>query len=263
LVAITFDPHPMSVVGPRVAPASLAAIDRRVALLKQHGADEVHVVTFDEALSRESPEEFISLVLVGDVHAREVVVGEDFRFGHRASGNVATLQEQGRVHGFDVLPVSLAGVEGERWSSTFARQLVESGDVVGAREVLGRDYSLTGTVVHGDHRGRELGFPTANLHWLDAPAIPADGVYAGWLEADGVTYPAAISVGTNPQFAGTVRRVETYVLDRDDLDLYGHAIAVRFVERIRGQLTFADLDGLIAQMTADVDVARSALAGGS
>ena len=259
LVAVTFDPHPMSVVGPRVAPASLATIEQRVALLKAHGADDVDVVTFDEALSRESPEQFIGQVLVGDVRAREIVVGEDFRFGHRAAGSVTTLQEQGLDNDFAVLPVPLAGAEGQRWSSTYARQLIEAGEVNTARGVLGRDYSLVGSVVHGDHRGRELGFPTANLHWDGVPAIPADGVYAGWLETDGITYPAAISVGTNPHFAGTVRRVETYVLDRDDLDLYGHAITVRFVERIRGQMAFDDLSGLIDQMTSDVDIARRAL----
>jgi riboflavin kinase/FMN adenylyltransferase len=262
VTVITFDPHPMSVVGPKVAPRSLATLDQRVALLREHGADDVRVLTFDEALSHLTPEEFVDRFLVSDVHAREVVVGEDFRFGHRAAGTVALLNELGATRGFTVTPVPLVGDAEQRWSSTHARALLEAGDVKEAAVVLGRDYRLEGTVVHGDHRGRELGFPTANLAWSDGPVAPADGVYAGWLEADGVVYPAAISVGTNPQFAGTDRRVETYVLDRDDLDLYGHAVRIRFVDRIRGQQTFDSLGGLIDQMNADVEVARGVLAAG-
>jgi riboflavin kinase/FMN adenylyltransferase len=262
LVVITFDPHPMSVVGPKVAPPSLATISHRVELLREHGADDVRVLTFDEELSLLTPEEFVTRFLVTDVRAREVVVGEDFRFGHRAAGTIETLSEQGRADGFSVTPVSLVGVPGQRWSSTHARNLIESGDVAAAAVVLGRDFGLEGTVVHGDHRGRELGFPTANLAWADKPAVPADGVYAGWLEADGVVYPAAISVGTNPQFAGTERRVESYVLDHHELDLYGHHVSVRFVDRIRGQKTFDGVEGLITQMTADVEVARALLESG-
>jgi riboflavin kinase/FMN adenylyltransferase len=226
LVVITFDPHPMSVVGPKVAPPSLATISHRVELLREHGADDVRVLTFDEELSLLTPEEFVTRFLVTDVRAREVVVGEDFRFGHRAAGTIETLSEQGRADGFSVTPVSLVGVPGQRWSSTHARNLIESGDVAAAA------------------------------------AVPADGVYAGWLEADGVVYPAAISVGTNPQFAGTERRVESYVLDHHELDLYGHHVSVRFVDRIRGQKTFDGVEGLITQMTADVEVARALLESG-
>jgi riboflavin kinase/FMN adenylyltransferase len=259
LVVLTFDPHPMSVVGPKVSPPSLASVDRRVELLRAQGADEVRVLTFDESLSQLTPEEFIERFLVEEVHAREVVVGADFRFGHRAAGTVTTLRSEGQDHGFTVTAVELVGHDDQRWSSTHARALIEAGDVAGASLVLGRGYDLDGRVVHGDHRGRELGFPTANLAWTDDPAIPADGVYAGWLEADGHVWPAAISVGTNPHFSGTERRIETYVIDRDDLDLYGHAVGVEFVDRLRGQLAFGDLDGLIAQMTADVERARQIL----
>ena len=262
LVVVTFDPHPMSVVGPRVAPPSLASVHRRVELLREHGADEVRVLAFDEALSHLTPEEFISRFLVDEVHAHEIVVGEDFRFGHRAAGTVATLQEQGHDMGFTVTAVGLVGDAQQRWSSTHARALIESGDAAEAAEVLGREYAIDGTVVHGDHRGRELGFPTANLAWPDKPAVPADGVYAGWLDAARVGFPAAISVGTNPQFLGTERRVESYVLDRTDLDLYGYPISVRFVERLRGQLTFDGLDGLIEQMNSDVALARTLLTAG-
>jgi len=262
VVVITFDPHPMSVVGPRVAPPSLASIGQRARLLQEHGADEVRVLRFDEALSRLTPEEFVERFLVNGANARDVVVGEDFRFGHRAAGTIATLAEQGLAHDFLVTPVALVGDSAQRWSSTHARALIEAGEVASAAGVLGRDYGLEGIVVHGDHRGRELGFPTANLAWVNGPVLPADGVYAGWLEADHLVYPAAISVGTNPQFAGTERRVETYVLGRDDLDLYGHEIEVRFVERIRGQQKFDGVDGLVAQMKVDVATARRILGHG-
>ena len=261
LVAVTFDPHPMAVVGPRVAPPSLASIDRRTELLREHGSDAVRVLAFDEPMSMLTPDEFVADILVGELHAKEIVVGADFRFGHRAAGNVGSLQTLGHRLGFGVTAVPLVGDEVERWSSTYARALVEGGDVDRAGDVLGRDYALDGTVVHGDHRGRELGYPTANLEWVDRPVVPADGVYAGWVQAGPDRWPAAISVGTNPQFAGLDRRVEAYVLDRNDLDLYGHAVGVSFTRRLRGQRTFESVEALIAQMGDDVARARAILHG--
>ena len=259
LVAVTFDPHPMAVVGPRVAPPSLASIDRRTELLREHGSDAVRVLAFDEPMSMLTPDGFVADILVGELHAKEIVVGADFRFGHRAAGNVGSLQTLGHRLGFGVTAVPLVGDEVERWSSTYARALVEGGDVDRAGDVLGRDYALDGTVVHGDHRGRELGYPTANLEWVDRPVVPADGVYAGWVQAGPDRWPAAISVGTNPQFAGLDRRVEAYVLDRNDLDLYGHAVGVSFTRRLRGQRTFESVEALIAQMGDDVARARAIL----
>jgi len=259
LVAVTFEPHPMAVVGPRVAPPSLASIDRRTELLREHGSDAVRVLAFDEPMSMLTPDEFVADILVGELHAKEIVVGADFRFGHRAAGNVGSLQTLGHRLGFGVTAVPLVGDEVERWSSTYARALVEGGDVDRAGDVLGRDYALDGTVVHGDHRGRELGYPTANLEWVDRPVVPADGVYAGWVQAGPDRWPAAISVGTNPQFAGLDRRVEAYVLDRNDLDLYGHAVGVSFTRRLRGQRTFESVEALIAQMGDDVARARAIL----
>jgi len=261
LVAVTFDPHPMAVVGPRVAPPSLASIDRRIELLRRGGADAVRVLAFDEAMSMLTPEDFVADILVGELHAKDIVVGADFRFGHKALGNVAVLQTLGRRMGFTVTSVPLVGDEIERWSSTHARALVEGGDLERATDVLGRYYAIDGTVVHGDHRGRELGYPTANLAWVDHPVVPADGVYAGWVHAGSQRWPAAISVGTNPQFDGRDHRVEAYVLDRDDLDLYGHAISVGFVRRLRGQRTFESVAALIAQMGVDVTRARDLLVG--
>lgn len=258
LVAITFDPHPMAVVRPELAPASLATLAERRVLLFDAGADDVFVLPFTPEVSQWSPEDFIHRVLHDSVHARAVVVGENFRFGHRAAGDVQTLREAGERYHFDVTEVALAA-DAEPWSSTRVRAAIAEGDVVEAARVLGRSYDITGTVVHGDHRGRELGFPTANLAWGGTPVIPADGVYAGWLVTGADRFPAAISVGTNPQFAGVERRIETYVLDRDDLDLYGAEVTVVFVERLRGQQVFDDLSALVEQMGQDVERARAVL----
>jgi riboflavin kinase / FMN adenylyltransferase len=261
LVAVTFDPHPMAVVPGREAPESLASLQQRKELLLAAGADAVDVLDFDASMAAMAPEEFVSRELVQRLGAREVVVGEDFRFGHRATGTVDTLRDTGRRWGFDVSAVPLLGDGAERWSSTRIRRSVAEGRVVDAQDDLGRPYALDGVVVHGDHRGRELGYPTANLQWAQRPAIPADGVYAGWLTAHGSRLPCAISVGTNPQFDGRERRVEAYVLDRDDLDLYGQGIRLEFFRRLRGQMTFASVDDLVRQMDADVDLSRQLLAG--
>lgn len=259
LVGLTFDPHPMSVVRPGAEPTSLATLDHRIELLLGAGADEVDVLRFDADLAATEAEDFVEQLLVGRLGAREIVVGENFRFGHRARGTIQTLRSVGARLGMKVSALPLAGTGVQRWSSTLTRRLVAEGDVVAAAEALGRPYRLDGVVVHGDHRGRELGFPTANLGWAGSPTIPADGVYAGWIMTDGETLPAAISVGTNPQFNGIERRVEAYALDRDDLDLYGFPVHIEFEQRIRGQETFADVAVLIARMGADVDTARDLL----
>ena len=257
-VAVTFDPHPMSIVTAHDAPRSLSTIDHRTELLLGAGADIVDVLPFDERMAAMTPEEFIAAELVARLRAKAIVVGEDFRFGHRAAGSVAVLASEGERQGFSVTGLGLVG-DGERWSSTRIRSLLDEGDVRAAAEQLGRPYAIDGTVVHGDHRGRELGYPTANLAWTDDPVVPADGVYAGWLTVGGVRHPAAISVGTNPQFDGRERRVEAYVLDRDDLDLYGFSARIEFTERLRGQMTFDGIDGLMLQMAADVGRCRALL----
>ena len=259
LVAITFDPHPMAVVGPRTPPKSLASMEVREELLRKAGVDDVDVLRFDEATSRLTPEEFIQRLLVDRLHVRAVVVGEDFHFGHRAAGSVETLRVEGAKHGFEVTPAPLAGEGGARWSSTAIRAMLEAGDVEGAAEALGRLYCLAGTIVHGDHRGRELGYPTANLDPDGDPALPADGVYAGWLYWRGSELPAAISVGTNPTFHGDERRAEAYVLDRDDLELYGEPVRLEFAHRIRGMEKFDSVDDLVERMALDVTVVRAAL----
>ena len=264
LVAITFDPHPAAVVGPRHAPSSLATVPHRVELLKAAGADAVDVLHFDEAMSAMDPQEFVHRVLVDRLHVREIVVGQDFRFGHRAAGSHETLVTEGERHDFRAIAAPLVGDGRERWSSTGIRALVVQGDVAAAATALGRPYRLDGVVVHGDHRGRDLGYPTANLAWPGDPTVPADGVYAGRLRlaGSGPDLPSAISVGTNPQFDGRERRVEAYVLDRDDLDLYGAEVGVSFVDRIRGQERFESVDALVERMAVDVAEAGRLLGSG-
>lgn len=270
LVAMTFDPHPLAVIGPKRAPTSLATLEHRAELLRRAGADVVEVLAFDEETAAMSPQDFVADVLVRRLGARAVVVGADFRFGHRAAGTLVTLEEEGARAGFSVVGVPLAGDHGQRWSSTATRALIEAGEVAAAAVALGRPYRIDGEVVHGDHRGRELGFPTANLAasaiapvQTAPPTVPSDGVYAGWVRLldspDAPAMPSAISVGTNPTFDGLERRVEAHVLGRDDLDLYGQPIGVEIVDRLRGQLRFDGADALVAQMCEDVVNARAVL----
>ncbi|RCV53085.1 bifunctional riboflavin kinase/FAD synthetase [Marinitenerispora sediminis] len=273
VVAVTFDPHPLAVLRPEAVPDALTTVRRRVELLRAHGAAEVDVLPFTPELARTPPDEFAAGVLADRWHAAAVVVGADFRFGHRAAGDVDELRTLGEKYHFTVDAVPLLG-DPEPVSSNRVRAAVARGDVAGAAADLGREHRLEGVVVHGAARGRELlGFPTANLSGTPGAAVPADGVYAGWLsllpeERGGAgaraesRWPAAVSVGTNPQFDGTVRTVEAYALDRDDLDLYGRAVAVEFTARIRGQQRFDSVDALIAAMDRDVDRAREILSRG-
>ena len=266
VVAVTFDPHPMAVLRPDHAPVTLTDLDTRAGLLREAGADDVLVIPFSREIAGWTPEEFIQRVLVDGLRARHVVVGANFRFGNRAAGDVATLVRAGEDQDFEVDGVALDGGP-QVWSSTYVRTCLAAGDVEGAAEALGRPYAVAGEVVQGDRRGRELGFPTANMP-VRALAVPADGVYAGWLRVlddprPGDTtdpMPAAISVGTNPTFDGVrERRVEAYVLDRTDLDLYGRRVEVAFVSRIRGMVKFDGVDALVATIQDDVDRTRSLL----
>jgi riboflavin kinase/FMN adenylyltransferase len=256
-VVTTFDPHPMTVIHPHAAPLRLTDMDRRLALLEDHGVDAVLVLPFTRELSLWEPDDFVQRVLVDALHAVEVHVGENFRYGHRARGNVDTLRDEGDRFGFAVHAAPLAG-DTTRWSSTYVRQCLAEGDTAAAAEALGRPHRVEGPVVEGDKRGRELGYPTANLALDEDVAIPADGVYAGWLvRADGDRLPAAVSIGTNPTFGGTARRVEAYVLDRDDLELYGERVGVEFADRLRETVAFAGVEPLLAQMARDVEQARA------
>ena len=262
VVAVTFDPHPIAVLRPEHAPPTLTTIESRVPLLEEAGADDVLVIPFSRDLADWSPERFIDEIVVEALHAKAVVVGANFRFGHRAAGDVATLREAGEERDFRTVGIALDGGP-QVWSSTYVRNCLAAGDVEGAAEALGRPFTVRGEVVRGDERGRELGYPTANVPTTGMHAAPADGVYAGWLrrlDGDGDPLPAAISVGTNPTFEGDrERRVESYVLDRDDLELYGVPVEVSFVARLRGMKRFDSVDELVETMADDVRRARAVL----
>ncbi|MFD5430413.1 bifunctional riboflavin kinase/FAD synthetase [Streptomyces sp. NPDC127084] len=263
-VVVTFDPHPSEVVRPGSHPPLLAPHHRRAELMAELGVDAVLILPFTAEFSKLSPADFIVKVLVDKLHARTVIEGPNFRFGHKAAGNVAFLTELGLTYDYEVevvdLFVSGAAGGGEPFSSTLTRRLVGEGDVEGAAEILGRPHRVEGIVVRGAQRGRELGFPTANVETVAHTAIPADGVYAGWLTANGERMPAAISVGTNPQFDGTERTVEAYAIDRVGLDLYGLHVAVDFLAYVRGQEKFASLEALLEQMAVDVKRCRELIA---
>ncbi|MGY5046585.1 bifunctional riboflavin kinase/FAD synthetase [Streptomyces sp. 900105755] len=263
-VVVTFDPHPSEVVRPGSHPPLLAPHHTRAELMAKLGVDAVLILPFTTEFSKLSAADFVVKVLVDKLHAKAVVEGPNFRFGHKAAGNVEFLVEQGKVYDFEVEVVDLfvrgeAG-GGEPFSSTLTRRLVAEGDMAGAREILGRPHRVEGVVVRGAQRGRELGFPTANVETLPHTAIPADGVYAGYLHAQGEVMPAAISVGTNPQFDGTERTVEAYAIDRVGLDLYGLHVAVDFLAYVRGQAKFESLDALLEQMGEDVKRCRELVA---
>ena len=262
VVVVTFDPHPDDVVRPGSHPPLLCSARRRAELLAGLGVDAVCVLPFTRELSQLGPDEFVRAVLVDRLHAARVVVGEDFRFGYRAAGDVALLAELGEKYDFTAEGVPLLADDGVRISSSGIRAQLAAGDVIGAERDLGRPHRVEGVVVRGHQRGRALGFPTANLETVPHTAIPADGIYAGWLisldpAGHGLErWPAAISVGTNPTFEGAERSVEAYALDRDDLDLYGVHVAVDFIARMRGMVRFDSVDDLIAQMHRDAQEAR-------
>jgi riboflavin kinase / FMN adenylyltransferase len=268
VVVVTFDPHPDEVVRPGSHPPFLSSTRRRAELLAGLGVDAVCVLPFTRAFSQLGPDEFVHTVLVDRLHAARVVVGEDFRFGYRAGGDVALLAELGEKYDFTAEGVPLVADDGVRISSSGIREQLAAGDVAGAERDLGRPHRVEGIVVRGHQRGRALGFPTANLETIPHTAIPADGIYAGWLTsldpsgAEVQRWPAAISVGTNPTFDGQERSVEAYALDRDDLDLYGVHVAVDFIARLRGMERFDSVDDLIAQMHLDADAARLVCSGG-
>ncbi|MFH8790569.1 bifunctional riboflavin kinase/FAD synthetase [Streptomyces roseoverticillatus] len=263
-VVVTFDPHPSEVVRPGSHPPLLAPHHRRAELMAGLGVDAVLILPFTAEFSKLSPAEFVVKVLVDKLHAKLVVEGPNFRFGHRAAGTVDFLAELGATYDYDVevidLHVSGEAGGGEPFSSTLTRRLVAEGDVAGAMEILGRPHRVEGVVVRGAQRGRELGYPTANVETLPHTAIPADGVYAGWLTVGGESMPAAISVGTNVQFDATERTVEAYAIDRTDLDLYGLHAAVDFLAYLRGMEKFESIEALLLCMAGDVKRARDLVA---
>jgi riboflavin kinase / FMN adenylyltransferase len=297
-VVVTFDPHPSEVVRPGSHPAVLTEPARKAELIEALGVDVLCVVPFTPDFSRLSPEAFVHDVLVEHLHAALVVVGENFRFGHKAAGDVGLLDRLGRTFGFGVESAPLVGdngggaggaglgggdtgggaggaglvggdtgggaPRGSVYSSTYIRSCVDAGDVVAAATALGREHRVEGVVVRGDQRGRQLGYPTANLLVHRYAAVPADGVYAAWLVGHRARsglpgrLPAAVSIGTNPTFSGRERRVEAYVLDFDG-DLYGERVALDFVARLREMRRYESVEPMIAQIAEDVEQTRRLL----
>ncbi|MEO9328721.1 bifunctional riboflavin kinase/FAD synthetase [Gordonia aurantiaca] len=269
-VLMTFDPHPSEVVRPGSHPPQLTTLTRRAELAEELGIDVFCVMPFTPELAKLSPQEFAHDILVEQLHAADVVVGDNFTFGRKAAGNVAKLTELGERFGFEVQAIKLFGEHAVTFSSTYIRSCVAAGDMDLAAEALGRPHRVEGVVVRGDGRGRDLGFPTANVAPPMYAAIPADGVYAAWFTilgagpavgevVPGERYQAAVSVGTNPTFSGRTRTVEAFVLDKN-ADLYGQHVAVDFVHRIRGMVQFDGIDALIEAMHGDVEKTREILA---
>lgn len=261
-VVVTFDRNPLAILRPDRCPENVVTVDRKLELLSELGIDATLVLTFDEQLAARSADDFVADILVDALQVSTVLVGEDFRFGNRGAGTPALLRELGPRDGFTVEVVDDVYLPGSsrRVSSSWIRELLMEGDVAAASRVLGRNPDVRGEVVHGLKRGRELGFPTANLSTTVDAFVPADGVYAGWLvdHDTGIRHPSAISVGTNPTFDDVlVRQVEAHVLGETGLDLYGHDVTVEFVERLRGMVAFEGIEKLMEQMAADVtDAAR-------
>jgi riboflavin kinase/FMN adenylyltransferase len=256
IVALTFDPHPTTVYAPTKVPTSLTTLADRVELLKIHNADQVAVMKFNEKFAAMSAEDFVANVLVGQLHASTVVVGKNFTYGHKAAGNVDSLIAAGLTHNFTV-DVQELKADTEVISSSRIRALVVAGKVEEARTLLSRPHRLDGVVVHGEKRGREIGYPTANLGNIEGQTIPADGVYAGWLTVGINFWPAAISIGTNPTFEGERgRQVEAYALDQEGLELYDKNASIEFGWYLRPTLKFDSLEELLVQMKKDCDKAR-------
>jgi riboflavin kinase/FMN adenylyltransferase len=260
---LTFEPHPREFFAPASAPPRLSTLRAKLDLFRAYGVATTYVARFDQRLASQSAADFVRDVLEAGLQARWVLVGEDFRFGRGREGDLAFLRRSAAR--FSIEAMGTVDVAGERASSTAVRAALAAGDLARAAVLLGRNYAVTGRVAHGDRLGRELGYPTANLATTPHAAIPADGVYAARLvtspyTAHSETFPAAVSIGTNPTFDGVERRVEAFVLDRDDLDLYDERVMVEFTAHIRPTLRFESVDELLEAMASDVERCRELLA---
>ena len=256
-VAATFDPLPVQVLAPGAPPSALSDAGERADLLTRAGADAVVLFRFDDAFAALDAREFVERVLhAGEV--RQIVVGPDFRFGHDRQGDIALLRERGRERGVAIDVVPPVEIDGAVVSSTRIRNAVLAGDVRTANVLLGRPYAVRGQVVHGDKRGRALGFPTINVATGRERLLPRDGIYATRVTIGPTTYPAATSLGVRPTFGGTERVLESHLLDVSG-DLYGEEVATAFVERLRDELRFESPEALIAQIARDVEATRRAL----
>jgi riboflavin kinase/FMN adenylyltransferase len=259
LTAATFDPPPKAFLRSESFAGLLTLPERRAGLLMENGVNHVETLKFDDAMAHMSSDEFVEEILMGALNAQVVIVGRNFRFGHGASGTVETLQELAKKFGFEVRIVDLVG-DANAWSSTRIRNAILKGHIEGANGLLGRAHRISGEVVHGDHRGREIGYPTANIDVRGGLLIPADGVYSGLLWIDGKSHMSAISIGTNPTFNDvTNRRVEAYVIGESGLDLYGKIVDLDFVSHIRDMESFSGIPELLEAMDRDVAKAQADL----
>jgi len=257
---VTFDRNPLSLLRPEVCPDALLSNDQKLEMLAESGIAATLMAAFDRPFSELSPESFVSTVLVDALHASAVLAGSDFRFGARNSGDIMLLRELGATRGIEVVVIDdLARDGGRRVSSTWVRELLAEGRVAEAATLLGRLPSIRSIVVHGEQRGRTLGYPTANLSPQIEGYIPADGVYAAWLVVDGTKYPAAVSIGNNPTFEGVPdKQVEAHAIDAS-LDLYDRVVEIEFVEYVRGMRKFSGVDALAEQMASDETRVRGVL----
>lgn len=256
VIAATFDPHPRAVLNPAAAPDLLTTLKLRKEALLNYGANEVHVIRFDEELSKKSPKEFVDSILIEKLNAAAVVVGKNFKFGYRATGDIGQLEKLMRAHGGEALTVPIEGVNGgQEVSSTRIRGLISTGDVDQASRLLGRPYVVRGTVAMGDRRGRTIGFPTANVVPDPSMLVPGRGVYAGFVRIGDIRYAACTNIGVAPTFERGESKVESYLLDFDG-DLYDKTVDVSFIQRIRSEKRFSGVDELKMQIAQDVDEAR-------
>lgn len=253
VVALTFYPHPTSVLAPERTPRELIPLPDRIQYLKEHGAKSVEVIEFTREFSDLSPDQFVRRVLIEKLKADQVIVGENFTYGSKAEGHATDLK---KYQEFETTIVKLEENRGNPISSTRIRNLIMDGDVERAGELLTRPHYLTGPVVHGEARGREIGYPTANLGLSNLACVPADGIYAGWMSVEGITWHSAISIGTNPTFPGIRgRQVEAYAINQIGLELYDKIAKIEFGFRLRDTLKFNSLDELLIQMKKDCEEA--------
>ena len=258
-VVLTFDRHPDALLNPSECKLPIVGPTQKESLIEARGIDATLTLRFDEALAALSPQEFVQSILVEKLKAKAVVVGQAFRFGHRGSGTVETLRELGRAFGFRVYEIPKVMVGDRAVSTTLIRELLDSGKVVAAAALLGRNHTNVGVIEHGLKIGRTIGFPTANMSRNCEGFLPLDGVYAGWLHVDGEKLPAAHSVGINETFQAVPRLVESFVLDRKDLDLYDKTVTLEYVEFIRPAAKFDGVESLVAEINRDIEKIRVAL----
>lgn len=258
-VVVTFDRHPDALLNPERAKLPLIGLDQKHQLLEDAGVFATLNLPFTQQLANLSPREFVQQILVDKLKAKVVLVGDGFRFGAGGAGNAATLQELGAEFGFAAKTVGHLTKDGQKVSSTRIRELLDEGNVAAAAKLLGRVHSTVGIIEHGLKIGRTIGFPTANMSREAQGYLPLDGVYAGWLIADGQRYPAAHSVGINETFQAVPRLVESHVLDRKDLDLYDKVVTLEYVDFVRPSAKFAGVDELIVAINQDLDKVRNIL----